>query len=497
MESYDAIIIGGGLGGLATAATLSKEGLGVCVLEQHSTIGGCLQSFKRCGCNFDTGMHYVGSLNKGQIMHQYFKYLGVINDLKLQQLDPKGFDQFRFLDGTCYAHAAGYENFIDTLSSKFPEEAQGLAEVAGIIKRVGQQIGVDVLRSGRVSSGGYRDLSTSAYDEIARCVHSARLRSVLAGNSYLYAGNKATTSLYEYAMITHSNIEGTYAFIDGSQQLADSLVRVIEANGGKVQRNAKVDSIHLEGAHAEYVTLRMGQRMYAKWIVSSLHPAVTFSMLENNTVYKKAFFTRMGSFRNTYGIFSTYLLMAPNSFKYVNQNNYLFNNSDAWEAYGTFKGCNIPSALLYMQPNSKGPYARVLTLLTPMPLKIYEKWINTTHATRGEEYEDFKERYSEAMIDFAAQWFPTIRSCIEKKFTATPLTFRDYTGTPNGSAYGIIKDYHNPMVTLLPAKTKISNLLITGQNLNLHGCIGTAVSATVTCAEVLGEEYITKRIGNA
>ena len=156
MESYDAIIIGGGLGGLVTAATLSKEGLGVCVLEQHSTIGGCLQSFKRCGCNFDTGMHYVGSLNKGQIMHQYFKYLGVINDLKLQQLDPKGFDQFRFLDGTCYAHAAGYENFIDTLSSKFPEEAQGIAEVAGIIKRVGQQIGVDVLRSGRVSSGGYR-----------------------------------------------------------------------------------------------------------------------------------------------------------------------------------------------------------------------------------------------------------------------------------------------------------------------------------------------------
>ena len=43
MKRYDAIIIGGGLGGLTSGLMLAKEGLSVCVLEQHHTIGGCLQ----------------------------------------------------------------------------------------------------------------------------------------------------------------------------------------------------------------------------------------------------------------------------------------------------------------------------------------------------------------------------------------------------------------------------------------------------------------------
>ena len=81
MKQYDVIIIGGGLGGLSCGVMLAKEGLSVCVLEQHSVIGGCLQSFHRNGRTLDTGMHYVGSLSEGQIMHQYFKYLGIMDSL--------------------------------------------------------------------------------------------------------------------------------------------------------------------------------------------------------------------------------------------------------------------------------------------------------------------------------------------------------------------------------------------------------------------------------
>jgi hypothetical protein len=53
------------------------------------------------------------------------------------------------------------------------------------------------------------------------------------------------------------------------------------------------------------------------------------------------------------------------------------------------------------------------------------------------------------------------------------------------------------MITHLPARTRISNLLISGQNLNIHGCIGTAVSAAVTCSVILGGEYLAKKIGDA
>ncbi len=497
MNKYDVIIIGGGLGGLTSAAILSKEGLKVCVLEQHSVIGGCLQSFKRNGRILDTGMHYVGSLSEGQIMYQYFKYLGVIDSLRLQKLDEKGFDFFHFKDGSSYSHAMGYDRFIDNLATHFPKERKNLIDLCKIIQNVGKLISPDVLRTGKLSNGGLEYMSMCAYEVIKKHIKNEKLARTLAGNTSLYAGDKCTTSIYEYGMITHSNIEGAYAFADGSQQLADALTKQIKANGGDVFLNAKVSGIYLDADRVDYVEIESGERFCATWVISSLHPTLSFDLLRNNTIYKKAFFSRMDSLHNTYGIFTTYLLVKKNEIKYIPQNNYFFNNYDPWISEGDYKGFNIPSVLLCMQPRSTSEYTEVVTLLTPMPHYVYERWNNTKLGNRGEEYEEFKERFSEASIDFVSEFYPDLRNHIEKVYTASPLTYRDYTSTPLGSAYGVIKDCRNPLVTLLPAKTRISNYLITGQSLNIHGCIGTTVSSAVTCSEIVGSEYLAKRIGNA
>ena len=497
MKQYDVIIIGGGLGGLSCGVMLSKEGLNVCVLEQHSVIGGCLQSFNRNGRVLDTGMHYVGSLSEGQIMHQYFKYLGVIDDLHLRKLDEDGFDHFHFLDGTSYRFAMGYDRFIDTLAAQFPEERGNLEQFAKKLQHIGSLITPSILKNGRISNGGLEYLSISAASEIDKHIQNETLRRVLAGNCGLYAGDRLTTSLYEYGMISHSNIEGAYAFEDGSQQLADLLVKQIESNGGEVILKAKVAKISLNGDKVEHVELANGERLSVKWVVSSLHPSVTFSLLENNTIYKKAFFTRINSLANTYGLFTTYLLLKPNTLKYVNQNHYLFNNPDVWAMTGDYKGHCISGALLCMQPCRNSEYTNVITLLTPMPFSICEKWADTTIEHRGEEYKAFKAQFSEAVIDFVCQYYPNLRECIDKVYTASPLTYRDYTATPEGSAYGIVKDCRNPMVTLMPARTRIGNLLLTGQNLNIHGCLGTVVASAVTSSEIVGMEYLAKKIGNA
>ena len=496
MKQYDVIVIGGGLGGLSCGVMLSKEGLKVCVLEQHSVIGGCLQSFRRNGRVLDTGMHYVGSLSEGQIMHQYFKYLGVIDDLNLRKLDENGFDHFHFMDGTSYRYAMGYDRFIDTLAEQFPEERHNLGQFVKNFQKIGSLISPSILRSGRISDGGLEYLSISASSEIDKHIQNESLRRVLAGNCGLYAGDKLTTSLYEYGMISHSNIEGAYAFEEGSQQLADLLVKQIESNGGEVMLKAQVSKISLNGESVEYVELANGERLSAKWVISSLHPSVTFSLLENNTIYKKAFFTRINSLANTYGLFTTYLLLKPNTMKYVNQNHYLFNNPDVWATMGDYKGYNIPSTLLCMQPCHNSEYTNVITLLTPMPFSVCEKWADSTIEHRGEEYKAFKAQFSEAVIDFVSQYYPNIREAIDKVYTASPLTYRDYTATPEGSAYGIVKDCRNPMVTLMPARTRIGNLLLTGQNLNIHGCLGTVVSSAVTSSEIVGVEYLSKKIGN-
>ena len=496
MSNYDVVIIGGGLGGLSCGAIMSKEGFKVCILEQHSVIGGCLQSFYRSGHAFDTGMHYVGSLQEGQIMHQYFKYMGVIDSLHLQKLDEKGFDVFHFYDGTSYSHAIGYKQFVDTLSTYFPNEQAGLKRLCDKICEVGSVISPEILREGRFSRNGYDYASRSAYEEICKYIHNDRLRAVVAGNRFLYSGDRSTVSLYEFGMITHSNIEGAHAFIGGSQQLANALVDVVKSNGGEVFLGAEVSTIQLKGNKVEWLETKQGDRFYGKNIISAIHPVITFSLLRDNTVYKKAFFSRLNSLRNSYGFFTTYLQLKPQSVKCMNSNNFMFNSEDIWAMQSDYKGFNIPSTMLCMQHNFDDEYSQIVTLLTPMNLSQCEKWQNTTVGNRGAEYLEFKAKFSEAVIDFTCQFFPQLRSCIDQVYTATPLTYRDYTSTPNGSAYGLVKDYHNPMITFIPPRTRVSNLYLTGQNLNVHGCIGTVVSSAITCSEILGVEYLAKKIGN-
>ena len=79
---------------------------------------------------------------------------------------------------------------------------------------------------------------------------------------------------------------------------------------------------------------------------------------------------------------------------------------------------------------------------------------------------------------------------------STPLTYRDYTGTPDGSLYGIIKDYRDTLMTTLTPRTKIPNFYFTGQNINLHGVLGVTIGAVMTCGEILGIDSLLKKIKN-
>lgn len=500
MEKYDVVIIGGGLGGLFCGAILSKEGMKVLVLERHHTIGGCLQSFNRNGRILDTGMHYVGSMREGQIMHLYLKYLGIYDSLRLRELDESGFERIHLPDGKEYRHAIGYDRFVDTLATDFPHEYNGIKQYSRILQDIGSLISPNMLKQGKIADFDkcMRYMSLSASETIDSCVKDPTLRAVLAGTNGLYAGNRHTTSLYEHGIINSSNIEGCCYFVDGSQQLADKLAGRILNNDGEIRKSAEAYKIHIQGLYADYVELKGGERIYAKNVISSLHPAATIAMIGNNSIIRKSFLTRMHSLSNTYGFFTTYLLIKPGTIPYMNSNRWYYNTDDVWSIdKGQYKGCDMPFMLVISQPNSVSNHTEVITILTPMPKKQIEHWWDTMTGKRGEDYEKFKVHYSEMIIDYVCQFQPELRSNIERVYTASPLTYRDYTGTPDGSAYGVLKDYHNPLATYIPVKMKIPNLYLTGQSINVHGCLGTSISAVATCGELIGTEYLTKKISNA
>jgi monoamine oxidase len=95
---YDVVITGSGLGGLVASIILAREGYSVCVLEKNNQYGGNLQTFVRDKTIFDTGIHYIGGLDKGQNLYKYFQYIGIMDALKLHKMDEDGFDIISFED---------------------------------------------------------------------------------------------------------------------------------------------------------------------------------------------------------------------------------------------------------------------------------------------------------------------------------------------------------------------------------------------------------------
>ena len=85
--SYDAIIIGSGLGGLSCGAYLSKNGWKVLVLEKHSLPGGYASSFKRGDYTFDVGLHMLDGVGRGQSMGRFFELCGVSNNIEFIKIN--------------------------------------------------------------------------------------------------------------------------------------------------------------------------------------------------------------------------------------------------------------------------------------------------------------------------------------------------------------------------------------------------------------------------
>jgi all-trans-retinol 13,14-reductase len=98
------------------------------------------------------------------------------------------------------------------------------------------------------------------------------------------------------------------------------------------------------------------------------------------------------------------------------------------------------------------------------------------------------------LIDIVAQRYPELKANIQSYQIATPLTFRDYMGSPDGSIYGIMADVNNPAQTQIPLRTKIPNLLLAGQNIGLHGVLGVSINAIAVAGALVGLDYLLQKI---
>ena len=87
--TYDAVVIGAGMGGLSCGTLLAKEGLRVLICEQSSKAGGYCVNFRRNGFTFAPAVHYLNEFGPTGQMKEAFQTLGLPPEIEFCPQDPQ------------------------------------------------------------------------------------------------------------------------------------------------------------------------------------------------------------------------------------------------------------------------------------------------------------------------------------------------------------------------------------------------------------------------
>lgn len=487
------LIIGSGLGGLSCGVLLAKNGYQVTVLEQSHQIGGCLQCFTRNGVKFETGMHFIGSAAPGQTLNRLMHYLEIDKNVHLSPLDPQGYDVIS-IDGKIYRIPQGREAFIRQMTEYFPHEHDKLVKYCDLVENIANASSLHSLKYAESDAAVNTEYQLRSINEVIDGLFSdATLKKVLVGNLPLYAAEKDKTPFSTHAFIMDFYNQSAFRIVGGSDVIASSLVETIERYGGEVLTRKKVSKIVCDESHAIGVEVNGGEFFPCHYVISDTHPKRTLEMLDTKLI-RPAFRHRINAIPQTVGCFSVYLRFKENTEPYMNYNYYGYEDGTPWDCE-KYTEEDWPRGFLYMHFCPKtGRYATSGVILSYMRLEDVAQWQSTSIGRRGKEYEDFKQRKAERLLDVLEKHFPHIREHIADYYTSTPLTYRDYTGTEDGSMYGIAKDITMGAACRVPQRTRVPNVYQTGQNINSHGMLGVLVGTIVTCSEFLGAKTIYKQI---
>ena len=419
------LIIGAGLSGLLCGKILSQRGFAVTILEQGAQAGGALQTFVREGIRFDTGFHSVGGLGPGEPLEQIFRPLGLM-DLPWLPMEPD------------------------------------------------ELIGCD---------DAFLRLSAGTEDERSHVLEPYQL--------------------------------SIWRLRGGGKTLADAL-----ALGQDIRLRKQVTSME-----NRTVTCADGSCFSADAVVSAIHPKALLRLLRDPV--RKAWRTRIETRQDSPGIFTVNVKLRPGALPYINHSIFLsgkvmihfgepapdgsarsldllaFDTGAlpqtpplrpaitqslpsrpplAADAASVMPGSELDTGALPQTPPLRPAITQSLPSRPPLAADAASVMPGSELDTGAlpQTVMPGSERVSRALslIHIAAERLPGLPDAVEKYWTSTPQTWERFTGTPGGSAYGICK--RGPEDYLAP-QTPLPWLFLTGQNLGLHGILGTSVSALNTC----------------
>lgn len=489
----EVVIIGSGLGGLSCGFILQKNGYHVTILEQGMQIGGCLQCFTRHGAKFETGMHFIGSAAPGQTMSKVLNYFG-LSSLSLSEMDRSAYNTIH-LAGENFKFPNGRDEFLDRMGSYFPSQRDALKRYIDIIDGIAAASSLSSLTSENRDIAANTEYQTRSINEVLDSLFSDELlKNVLVGDLPLYAAQRDRTPFTQHAFIMDFYNQSSFRIIGGSDAIADALASEIRSMGGEILTRKKAVLVKCNDTRATGVVTEDDTFYAADHVISTVHPKRLLEMLDTKLI-RPAFRNRINSIPESSSIFAVYVKFKPESMPYMNTNYYGYESTSPWncEKYNLQEW---PKGFLYMHMchEDKALWAKSGVVLAYMNMEEVKQWKGLGIGRRGASYEEFKRERALRLMETVNRHIPGFSASVESFYTSTPLTYLDYTGTEDGSMYGVAKDITLGPAGRVPYKTKIPNLLLAGQNINSHGILGVIVGTMVACSELVNASTIYRQI---
>ncbi|MBC7179463.1 MAG: phytoene desaturase, partial [Roseovarius sp.] len=287
-DAPHALVIGAGLGGLASAMRLGAKGYRVTVLDRLDSPGGRGSSITRDGHRFDLGPTIV---TVPQLFRELWAACGrdFDADVDLRALDP--FYEIRWPDGSTFTarqdrdamraevsrlspgDLAGYDRFVKDSEARywFGFEDLGRRSMHRLVDLIKVLPKFAWLRADR-----------SVYAHAAGRMKDERLRMALSFHP-LFIGGDPFNVTSMYALVSHLEAAfGVHYAIGGVDAIARAMVRVIEGQGGVIRQGAEVDEIVIKDGRAKGVRLTGGEGISADIVISNADAGHTYDHLLRN-----------------------------------------------------------------------------------------------------------------------------------------------------------------------------------------------------------------------
>lgn len=479
MKQYDVIVIGGGNGGLASAATLAEKGKSVILFEKHNIPGGCGTSFRRGRFEFEVALHqlsHMGTEENPGPLRELFERYGILDEINWIQI--KELFRVNFPDGTGVSLPAERKQCEDFLCKEFPSQADGIrkyfetvykfcAEAAEFAAKSAKSTGEPGALKKAIMKAGFPKLYPtlanyglkSTQEVLDEFFTYSKLQLALSAYWCFMGVPPARFPFAILAKCTNFYLETKPYYLTGtSMMMNQAIMEAVQKMGGTVRLNCGVKRIILENGKAVGVIDEFGEEYRAKKIISNISPLATYGNLllpeeipDAAREYLKPYTVGISAITCFIGLDCTPEEIGFTTSFTLNYES-LDANEDFKDAYKLLPG-NDPLVATCYTVDDPSVSPKGTSVITAGTLKYGEPW----EKLPPEQYYEMKYEAGRRIVARLEKMYPGFTEHIEEMEIATPLTHMRYLGHPGGAIYGYEQDLMQS-VFFFPIESKIENL---------------------------------------